>query len=246
MSQVISPNVLNVLMASTIDGHALKLPDRQLDRQLYLAVDKVLKALGGKWNRSKKAHVFTSSPDEKLELAVQTGSYTDNKKLFQFFETPEPLAKVLIDLAGDLTGKKVCEPSAGKGGIIKHIDFPAVGAYLTCVEIQEENVNHLENEGYAPVINQNFLAHTECYDVFIANPPFSKQQDIDHVNHMIDHANEKVVSVMSKSVLWRDNAKAVEFRERVTSLGGEFISVEAGAFKESGTMVETVIVVIDL
>lgn len=246
MSQVITPTVLNVLMASTIDGHSLKLPDIQLERPVYVAVDKVLKALGGKWNRAKKAHVFDSCPEEKLEQAVQTGTYTDNKKLFQFFETPANLAKVLVDLAGDLKGKTVCEPSAGRGGIINHIDFPAVGACLTCIEIQEENVAHLESLGYAPVINLDFLEHDQTYDVFIANPPFSKQQDIDHVNHMIDHANEKVISVMSKSVLWRDNAKAVDFRERVAALGGEFINVDSGTFKESGTMVETVIVVIDL
>lgn len=244
MTNAISPTVLNVLMASTIDGNLLKLPDLQLERPLYTAVNKVLTTLGGKWNRSKKAHVFDSCPEEKLEIAIQTGTYTDTKKLYQFFETPKEIAEIMVDLADITGGQSVCEPSAGKGAIISQIDFVDLGAYLTCIELQPENVAHLESQGYRPVIQDDFLNHTLKYDVFIANPPFSKQQDIDHVNHMLDLTNDggTVVSVMSASVLWRDNKKAVDFRERINALDGTFIQVDSGAFKESGTMVETVIV----
>ena len=245
-NKTISIAVLNVLLAATITDNKLFLPDRQLDRKLYTDVNKVLTALGGKWNRSAKAHVFADDPTDKIEQAVQTGSYTDTKKQFQFFETPPEVVEMVHGLAGDLKGLKVCEPSAGKGNIINPLDFPALGAYLTCIELQPENCEHLSGLGYAPVINMDFLDYDQEQDVFIANPPFSGQQDIDHVNHMLDLATTRVVSVMSKSVLWRDNAKAKSFRARIERLGGEFKLVDSGAFKASGTMVETVIVVVNL
>lgn len=244
MSQRISPEVLNVLVASTISNNTLALPDIQLARPLYVAVDKVLKAFGGKWNRSKKVHVFDSCPEEKIEEAIQTGSYTNKKQLFQFFETPPKIAKLLVELADITPDQSVCEPSAGRGAILKHLEWKNFSPAITAVEIQPENVEFLNENGQHVVVEMDFLDYDIKHDVFVANPPFTKQQDIDHVNHMLDLTNEggTVVSVMSASVLWRDNKKAVEFRQRVNDLGGEFIVLPDESFKESGTLVKTVVV----
>ncbi len=46
----ISNEVANVLGESRIDGNLLYIPDYQLERKLYSSVDKVLKAITGKWN----------------------------------------------------------------------------------------------------------------------------------------------------------------------------------------------------
>jgi predicted RNA methylase len=96
------------------------------------------------------------------------------------------------------------------------------------------------------VVDSDFMKHTEEYDVIVANPPFSKQQDIDHVNKMMDIAKRRVVSVMSASVLFRDNKKTVAFRKRVEDLGGTFEELPEGTFKESGTNVRTCIVCVDI
>lgn len=53
----INNDVANVLANSTIEDVNLFLPVGQLDRKLYMAVNKVLVAIKGKWNRSKK-HIF--------------------------------------------------------------------------------------------------------------------------------------------------------------------------------------------
>ncbi|MBY0277906.1 hypothetical protein K2Z84_21440 [Candidatus Binatia bacterium] len=69
----ITPDVEQVLRASTITDTLLVLP-QQLDRKLYVAVDKVLKAAGGKWNRKLGGHAFERDPREILGLALETGA----------------------------------------------------------------------------------------------------------------------------------------------------------------------------
>ncbi len=76
----ISNDVSNVLANSKAESNKLYLPEGQLERKLYMAVDKCLKALGGKWNRSAKAHIFQKDVEFIVEEVVLTGEYTDQKK----------------------------------------------------------------------------------------------------------------------------------------------------------------------
>jgi len=63
---------------------------------------------------------------------------------------------------------------------------------------------------------------------------------------MLDLANRRVVSVMSFSVLFRTNKKAVDFREKIKSLGGEFMKLPEKSFTISGTNVATCILCVDV
>lgn len=236
----VSNDVTTILSASTFEGLLLFLPDGQLDRKMYMAVNKVLTDLGGKWNRSKKAHVFTIDPADIIDEICLTGEYTTRKKELQFFETPPQLAADLVEMAEIKDGERVLEPSAGHGRIAKLIQYPK------CVEIDEHNCNALRGLGF-DVIHSDFLRCGDEVkaDVIIANPPFTRQQDIDHVTHMIKLAKRRVVSVMSASVMYRDNKKTNEFKELISQYKHEFIELEEGVFKASGTNVKTVILVLD-
>ena len=55
-----------------------------------------------------------------------------------------------------------------------------------------------------------------------------------------------VVSVMSASLLFRTNRKTMEFKAIVDELGGTIEPLPDDSFKESGTMVKTCVVKIDL
>jgi predicted RNA methylase len=227
----------NVLINSNVEENLLYLPPEQLERNLYLKVNKVLEAIGGKWNRKLKSHVFEENPETKLENIILTGEYTNAKQEYQFFETPENIALQLIKLADIQENETILEPSAGKGAIAKHIK-------CDCIELNKENRKHLTENGFN-LIWDNFLTFDKKYDVIIANPPFTKQQDIDHVNHMIELANKKVISVMSNSVLFRTNKKTVEFRNLVESLNGEFMELPEKSFAKSKTNVNTCIVKVE-
>jgi hypothetical protein len=51
-----------------------------------------------------------------------------------------------------------------------------------------------------------------------------------------------LVAVMSEGTFFRENKKAVQFRELLEEYGYS-VSLDSGAFKESGTMVNTRVVV---
>lgn len=236
-----TPNeVVNVLANSRIDGFNLFLTDVQLDRKLYLSVNKVLNSLGGVWKRGVKAHVFPVSPADIIEELLQTGEYIDQKREYQFFETPDELAKRMIGLADIQSGESILEPSTGKAAIAKYLyDYG-----ITCVEILESNREYLIEKGFS-LGGRDFMDFqpTEKYDVIIANPPFSKQQDIIHINKMLDIASRVVVSVASASVTFRDNKRTVEFRERIERLGGKIEMLPDDTFISSGTRVRACLIV---
>ncbi len=232
----ISNEVANVLAESRVDGKLLYLPDYQLERNLYMSVDKVLKAIAGKWNRKEKAHIFESNVEDIIEEILQTGEYTDAKKEYQFFETPNIVVRRMKELISvvDYANAKFLEPNAGKGAIAKHI------SEIDCIELNPENREVLRKLDLR-IVFDDFLEFipNKKYDIIIANPPFSKQQDIDHVNRMLDIAKKQVISIMSGSVLWRENRKTTEFRLRVESLGGTIEALPEESFAESGTKVQT-------
>lgn len=237
----IDTEVLNVLDNCRIDGNILFLPDVQLERKLYEKVNKVLTCLGGIWNRGKKGHVFENDPSEMVEEAILTGEVTDSKKEFQFFETPKEIVKQMIELADLGPEDSVLEPSAGQGAIADCIGLNP----LTVIELNHKNAEVLRGNGYE-VIEQDFLTFdtTETYSKVIMNPPFSRQQDIDHVLHAWECLKPGgiLVSIMSEGTFFRQNKKSVAFRELLDEVGYS-IPLDEGAFKSSGTNVRTRIVV---
>lgn len=84
------------------------------------------------------------------------------------------------------------------------------------------------------------------YDRVVMNPPFGRQADIKHVNHALKFLKSggMLVSVMSSSVTFRSNKLTADFRQMVEDRGGHIEELPESSFKSSGTMVNTVIVVI--
>ena len=235
----INNDVANVLANSTVESDMLYLPVGQLERKLYMAVDKVLKALGGIWNRKTKAHIFKTDVEQIIEEILLTGEYTDQKKEYQFFETPPEIVEKLIKLADIKPGESVLEPSAGKGRIAGLI------AGCHCIELNPENRKYLTENGFN-LVGENFLDFTDKYDVIVANPPFTKQQDVEHITHMMKLARRRVVSVASASILFRDDKKTVELRNKIREFGGTITPLPDKSFAKSGTNVNTCIVCVDV
>jgi len=236
----IDNDVSNVLGNSVIEGNNLYLPDEQFERNLYLKINKVLESIGGKWNRKTKSHIFSESPENSIENIILTGEYTDPKKEYQFFETPENIAKLLIKMAGIKEDETILEPSAGRGAIAKYI------FKCDCIEINKDNISYLIKNHFN-LVGIDFLEFNgKYYDVIIANPPFSNQQDITHVEHMLELARRKVVTVMSNSILFRTNKKTIAFREKIKRLNGKIIELPEKSFAESGTNVNACILDVDI
>ena len=240
-------DVLQVLDRAETDGFRLTLTGA-LDRKLYLDTAKVLEAAGGKWNRKAKAHLFEVDAADAIEQIILTGEVTSAKQQFGYFPTPAPVVKQVIDLAGIKPGMRVLEPSAGRGALA--LAAVRAGAVVHCVEIQPDHANALvaERERNITVISADFLTTDPqpVYDRVVMNPPFAKEADLIHVKHAWEALKPggRLVAVMSAGVTFRQTNRAVAFRSRLDALGGALHPLPEGAFKESGTGVNTVLAVL--
>ena len=240
----IDKNILEIIEQGNTDGNLYFLPTQQLDRKTYLDVNKVLECLGGKWNRKVKAHIFESDISDAIDNVLLSGEVIAPKDEFQFFETPPDIVNQLIDLANIQFGHTCLEPSAGRGAIAERL-WDIVGINnVTCIELNPDNAKILIDKGFI-AYEYDFLQAPVGgkFDRIVMNPPFTRQQDIQHVERALLHLKDGgcLVSVMSAGVMFRQNKRALSFWEKVKEYHFETINLPQGAFKISGTMVNTVI-----
>nr|ELR5099915.1 methyltransferase [Providencia rettgeri] len=264
----VSNDVLAVLSEARVEGNKLFL-EGQLDRRLYTNTNKVLEAAGGKWNRKEKAHIFDGSAEGRIDGIILSGSVVVPKDDFNFFPTPEKIINTMVTSANIQDGDRVLEPSCGDGRIVKAVAKAAKNLNIVAVELDEKRVQQLNSDPEITslvnpeftgtsleLVNADFLSHEmdEKFDVIIMNPPFKNKADIKHTNRALDlllsggvyTQGGRLRGILSAGVLFREDALTKAFRERVKLLGGSFTELEDKAFKESGTMVKTVLLEIDL
>lgn len=247
----IEPEVLEILAKCATEDRVVFLPPMRLDRKLYERVNAVLEDLGGKWNKKLQGHLFDSDPRDALELAVMTGTYIRAKD-FGYFPTPAGLAEQLVMLAGlgpmSPKGLRILEPSAGQGAIADAAARWVGVDAIDTIELLDANAAKLREKGYR-VQQADFLsvAPRPEYDVVLMNPPFGAQGDMRHVEHAARFLKPdgRLYAIMSPSFQYRSSKQAEEFRSLLAMAGSVEREIESGAFRESGTMVRTVIVKFD-
>jgi len=208
----------------------------------YAQVKKALLTAGGKYKRC--GFEFTEDAGE-VQARLVGGEVINDKKKYQFFATPAKLAEQLVEMA-DIQENHTClEPSAGQGAI-SDLMLKNAGNCVV-VELMPENIKALVRKGYKPIEGDFLSKKPELFGTFdriVANPPFTKNQDIDHIQHMYSMLKPggKLVSVASKSWTFGGQKKQVVFREWLEEIGATVTDVPAGAFKDSGTNVGSVII----
>lgn len=243
----LSDEAIECLQNSSVDGVVVRLPNKQLDRKVYTEVKNKLELIGGKWKGGKVGgFVFNEDPTEYLQQ-IANGESRNLKKEFQFFGTPDALADRLVELAQVKPDDQVLEPSAGQGAIVKallRVGVKEVSGY----ELMGINRTFLSKiEGFRLLGNDFLQEVDEMFDVIIANPPFAKNQDIDHIYKMFDcvRIGGRIVSIASTHWRHSSNSKEVKFRKWLQDLNATIIDVPSGAFSESGTDIATTIIIID-
>lgn len=250
----IADEVMGVLDRCTTSGSLLFLPE-QLDRLTYMAVDKILRAAGGKWNRSRRGHLFEADAEDALESLITTGQVVDFKKMFDQFETPAALAGQVVAKLQMKPGMKALEPNAGANGRLATRMFANRPSVLRCIEADAKSVGKLITllagaASLAPISctveHLDFMAvePDPSFDVVGMNPPFSKRADVRHVLHAWEFLKPGglLVSIMSAGVAFRSDKLTTGFREKVQEHGGTIEPLPADSFKAAGTGVNTVLV----
>jgi len=232
-----------------------------LDRAAYTKVNKVLEAIGGKWSRKDKVHVFPSDAASLVDSVIDTGS-VETARDVGFFETPLALATQLVRMACVSSKHRCLEPSAGTGRIVDAL--LAMGADVWAVERDRARLTELTAKASKPGSKlrtsdvDDFMSYEPTYgngsvksfDRIVMNPPFAKVGLGDHLDH-VRHAAEDLlapggilVSVLPSSVTFRRDKRHVAFRAWVDRVGGTITPLPEGSFKASGTGVNTVVLTI--
>jgi hypothetical protein len=237
----VKEELINSIRKMIPSGNRLELPkDEQFAN--YAQVKKALLTAGGKY---KKCGFEFTDDAKAVQDRLIGGEVINDKKKYQFFATPLELAKRLIELADIQAHHSCLEPSAGQGAIADLM----VSRSLNCVvvELMPENIKVLARKDHLPIEGDFLDKKPETFGTFdriVANPPFTKNQDIDHIRHMYSMLKPggKLVSMASKSWTFGSQKKQIAFRAWLNEIDATVTNIQAGAFKESGTSVGSVII----
>lgn len=254
----LSNDVLTVLSGLEIDGIAVRIRET-LDRKLYTAVNDVLAACGGTWNKKAKAHLFVGCEEGEVAIRLDTVivagavvTLKEHRKELGLFLTPEPLAAQLVEMADVRRDQIVLEPSAGTGRLVR----AAIARRAQVIAVERDPtmraalplpINKPLSERPVVLEADDFMNVTAevvgAPDRVVMNPPFCKSGKGDHLDH-VRHAftflrkGGVLVSVLPTGVLFRQDRRHREFREWAESIG-TLIKLPDGSFRDSGTMVAT-------
>lgn len=194
----------------------------------------------------EKAHVFDHNPADEIARVIQPGEVMLLSKN-GFFPTPLELAQYVIGCADIANGMSVLEPSAGDGGLATVVRDMYPDAKLSLVEIQPKLVATLKAKGFGDVTCADFLQMDPrpVFDRVVANPPFEGLADCAHIMHAFKFLKPggRLAAIGSGSWEFRQDRKTKEVR----ALDEYCMMAEpnpAGSFKSSGTMVNTVTLVL--
>lgn len=241
-------NKQEILNACTVIGNIVKLPDGQLSRELYQQIKTDLEKIGGKWKGGKiMGFVFQEDPSDLLSDII-SGKKRNIKKEFQFFATPDYLADKMVKYAEVDIIDRILEPSAGQGAIINAIHKIIPNAIIDCYEAMPLNQKVLKFMQGVSFIGDDFMkAKDDLYDIIIANPPFTKKQDIDHIRKMFSmlRPGGRLVTLCSPNYQYLSDTKSHAFMSWLKEIRAVIEEIPKGTFKESGTSIKTILIVID-
>lgn len=239
INALITPEVREMLEQAIIKDNAVHF-SHLMERTLYVAVNKHLENLGGKWNKKQKCHLFEVAPGPLLEKSLEEGKSVNAQQRDQTFYTPPDIARKLAEMAG-VSGKRVLEPSAGKGALA--VACTQAGASgVTCFDILPDNVKTLVQLGFSAVC-VDFLSlppsSPHCgglhYDRVMMNPPFTRHLWLLHIRHALQFIvpGGKLVSIVP--------GNAPDMKGFVKSVSGSIAPLPKNAFASSGTTIDTAI-----
>lgn len=172
---------------------------------------------------------------ESIRTRHEDGTAPRAVSAFQLFQTPEPLAARLIELAELAPGLAVLEPSAGLGRLLRPI--LAAGCRATACEVSPDLAGELfRTFPDALLWQRDFLTVPPVaeFDRVCMNPPFHIRADVRHVLHALQFLKPGGVLV--------GLCLATRHREAaLRDLADHWETIPAGTFRGEGTDVETIL-----
>lgn len=252
----ISDAAREALRGATMTETTLDLP--RVAPKVYVEAKKVIERIGGKWNRGKGTHLFEVDPRPLVAEIVATGEMpreVNPDKDAAFWRTPQEVAGRVIYEAGLLNPAplRVLEPSAGDGALAEAARnvYPSRVLDLVCVEPDAGRHAVLLGKGFKAeqsTFEEYATTEPEPFDSVVMNPPFSAAgRPVLWAEHVLLawgllREGGKLAAVVPDH-LSRTGAPVRSLRALIEA-HGHVASLPQGAFKASGTGVNTAMVVL--
>lgn len=175
-----------------------------------------------------------------MKTALRTGQAVQVVTAPQLFPTPPDLARRVIALADIRPGHAVLEPSSGTCALLKELPSVRPDGSITAVEINHGLAKLAEP--YADrVVARDFLqcnGDIGTFDRVVMNPPFANGIDVVHVRHALNKLKSggRLVAIV---------AGGPKQKAALEPLASLWEPLPDDTFKEQGTSVRTVLLVID-
>jgi hypothetical protein len=253
-----------------VSGTTAKLTCPQMEREHYEEVKVVIERLQGQWVAGKKVFRFPYNPTDAIQAVCETACMP-RKWGLDFVPTPARAVEVLLDAYNwdNLPSwGHILEPSAGQGAIAKGLLQRLQDQHwnkdvdwrqqMHLVELDAINQSILMRQGWPNIAAVDFLSYKLPADVaarggyaaVVMNPPFTSDGDKDayiaHIEHAYSLLREGgVLLAIAPTGAKHSTQKRVEaFRRLCWEMGG-IDEMPRDAFKESGTGVATVSILME-
>lgn len=232
------PNAKELLKLFVAVDNIIHLPEFQIDRDLYIECKTIIESYGYKYS-SKKFNKKGANASEDLQKMIDGVEVLSARKQFNFFPTPRPIVELAQELLCHDGESSILEPSCGTGNLVDGLE-----PFTRAIEINEDCIVELKNKNIE-VIGFDFTQTLPIkFKYIIMNPPFQKRQDAEHVflafNNWLEDGGV-LVAITSTSIITANDKKSKYFQDLYLKYGIYQKIIDAGAFKESGTMVSTAI-----
>lgn len=249
--------------SARISGSTLTLSS-QLDRKIYVTVNEIIEALGGKWSKKAKCHTFDYEPQAAVQQVLETSVFElGDKNPFDYYPTPPAVGSKFAGLVTRLAWNRtsgsdklrILEPSAGSGNLVDSVNFSwgstgqrqVTDLQWTLIEIQPHLASGLRGKYPRATVLEgvDFMSlkpgDVEPFDIIVMNPPFSKGLDIKHVLHAFTllRTGGALAAIMSPGWRFRNGKTAEQLHILFGTQKGKWEDLPEGSFKPSGTMVNT-------
>lgn len=183
----------------------------------------------------------TMSKQEQQIKQAEREAKMQQKGDIQF--TPPEIAEQLVNLARIDEHSKVLEPSAGIGSIADIIR--KITKNIDVCEYNYSFSNLLKLKGYN-VVGNDFLEYNSepVYDAIIMNPPFSNNQDIEHLQHAYSmlKTGGTLVCITSPHWSFANDKKSINFRNWFENQDGYTQELESNTFEMTGVKSQIVVI----
>lgn len=180
----------------------------------------------------QKADVYNEK-EKKANSLKKLLNKVQLQKIDGFYPTPEKLINEMFSNLRIYKNDTILEPSAGIGSIADYVKNNFPENKLSIIEYNNTLSEVLTAKGYN-VVNTDFLQYNKKHDVIVMNPPFEKDQDIDHVLHAFSLLNSggRLAAIMANNKENSSIKKRKKFNEFIEN-NGWFVKNPEGSFKDA-------------